>query len=1021
MKKFLVVLLACVMVFAFASTALAADTQLHFPDVADQSDVAQTAIYRLASLDVLAGYAEDGTFRPNGNITRAEFAKICDYLADKVGAVPTFAAMNSAFTDVKIGSWYNGYVIAAYEYNLVNGYTNGTFGPQKNITMAEAITMLLRVVGYTNELAGDWPYDYIAAAKDLDLLDDVNFVSSKIATRAEIAIMANAILDLTVVQYDPDSVSIIDSSNATKNQLSTKYLGYPALYTTVANATDFIALGYDVLKGSFDAYTVSDAIFEESFNGCYSESNGWGFENFDKYGKDELQLWFFDGEYDVPSEDDHEDMLGLDVAAKYYIQGANLYNVAGQMADLTINDDDEVLFADVTSSLVYADAVEVDGDEITADDTDYDYENYDGLEDYDNTDNEDIVYGKLYLNADGDCYFYKEYSVFEDDEFGIVEEVTKDYVLFHDLHHGREMDRIPVNEKLSAYNDYIIIRDGEEIEAADLKDGDTVYATCDIYDTKDKGRTVDLFIAYSPKEGQLTERTKKVMTIDDEDYRYWNAFLSRDNGESFDRYDFWNLEKDAFDVDATYAVSYGYCAIDYFSADLEAYAYGVVTDIDTDDDKITILNREGEEVTYEYDDDDFDFDSAFNNNEDEFELGDLVNLIIKDEKVIDWEEVTDFDPERPAERAEVTSKGMLQVETSFNNNIHDQRMKIASDADIFVVVPDFTVADTREETVTVNVGFTPTGDESATATFDGTLPSGTIVYDDSAIEETSRMNGLADAITAATDLHNGDSVGGINLGTITVTYATIGSTQYTIYTVTSVVTVNQGHNLQNTDIVFDDAKLYTLDELKDMAPFMSFEIMASETNSALEIEVLYLVSAYSLNGDFNIITKAYQNADGYKLDLFENKTVPVELEGAYNNWWDVPVFAATWFDSAADLSRVLFIADADGPAPQFDSPSRYLQYVTMGDGYWVSNSDLFVPGDSYTDLVWADLPGQPKQYVVTEDTIVYDMEENEEITDFDPRNYDDDDTDFLWVADDDNEGTLLYVLIWANGYDQMQP
>lgn len=1016
MKKFLVVLMACVMVFAFASTALAADTQLHFPDVADQSDVAQTAIYRLASLDVLAGYAEDGTFRPNGNITRAEFAKICDYLADKVGAVPTFAAMNSAFTDVKIGSWYNGYVIAAYEYNLVNGYTDGTFGPQKNITMAEAITMLLRVVGYTNELSGDWPYDYIAAAKDLGLLDDVTFVSSKIATRAEIAIMANAILDLTVVQYDPDSISIIENNNAAKNQLSTKYLGYDALYTTVSNADDFISLGYDVLAGSFDAYTLSDVMFEEYFDGCYTESHGWGFVDYGKYGQDELELWLFDG-YD--DEDFDYDYIGMELASKYYIQGANLFNIAGQMADLTVNDDDEILFADITSSLVFADEVEVDDDEITADDTDYDYETYDGLVDYDDSDNKDLLYGKLYLNADGDCYFYKEYSYFEDDEFGIVEEVTKDYVLFHDIYY-RGMDRIPVNEKLSAYNDYIIIRDGEEIEAADLKDGDTVYATCNIFDSKDDEYSVDLYIAFSPDEGQLTERTKKVMTIEDENYRYFNAFLSRDNGESFYRYDFWNLEKDAFDVDATYAVSYGYGAIDYFAADLEAYAYGVVTDIDTKDCEITILNRDGKEVTYEYDDDDFDFDYDLNDwNNDEFELGDLVNLIIKDDKVIDWEEVTDFDPIRPAERAEITSKNMLQVTTNINNNIHDQRMKIASDADIFVVVPEFTVADTREQTVTVKVRFNSTGDEMAVSgnynTSIGSV-SGITHTDTTAVEETSRMNALADAIEDYTSLFMGESIANIEFGQIGITYALNGTTPaYTIYEVESVVTINQAHNWFNTEIVFDDAKLYSLEDLKDMAPFMSFEIMVAETNSAMEIDVLYLVSALPINGQFNIITKAYQNAGGYKLDLFEDDTVPVELESAYNNEWDVPVFAATWFDSAADLSRVLFIADANGPAWQFDNPSSYIWYVTMGDGYWVSNSDLFVPGDSYTDLVWADLPGIPKQYVVTEDTIVYDMEENEEITEFDPRYYDED-TDFLWVADDDNEGTLLYVLIWENGY-----
>lgn len=71
MKKSLVFLLALVMVFAFATSAFAVE----YSDISDQSQLVQDAIYKLSALNIVQGY-EDGTWQPDANITRAEFAKI---------------------------------------------------------------------------------------------------------------------------------------------------------------------------------------------------------------------------------------------------------------------------------------------------------------------------------------------------------------------------------------------------------------------------------------------------------------------------------------------------------------------------------------------------------------------------------------------------------------------------------------------------------------------------------------------------------------------------------------------------------------------------------------------------------------------------------------------------------------------------------------------------------------------------------------------------------------------------------
>jgi len=98
------------------------------------------AISTLSNAGILDGY-NDGTFRPNAPITRAEFAKI---------AVSFFAYADeeykALYPDVPEGKWYAQYVEAATELGLINGYPDGTFRPDKTITRAEACTIVNRTI-----------------------------------------------------------------------------------------------------------------------------------------------------------------------------------------------------------------------------------------------------------------------------------------------------------------------------------------------------------------------------------------------------------------------------------------------------------------------------------------------------------------------------------------------------------------------------------------------------------------------------------------------------------------------------------------------------------------------------------------------------------------------------------------------------------------------------------------------------------------------------------------------------------
>ena len=162
---------------------------------------ANNAIYRLKSLGIMEGYP-DGTFGEDKTITRAEFAKLA-VTASGLGK----AALNeqkslSVFTDVESDYWANGWINVAVAQQFLKGDGDGNFRSEDIITQAEAITVLLRILGYNDHLPGRWPANYVAKAAQLGLLDKLMFLANSPATRAEAAVMISGLLDQVMVEYN---------------------------------------------------------------------------------------------------------------------------------------------------------------------------------------------------------------------------------------------------------------------------------------------------------------------------------------------------------------------------------------------------------------------------------------------------------------------------------------------------------------------------------------------------------------------------------------------------------------------------------------------------------------------------------------------------------------------------------------------------------------------------------------------------------------------------------------------------
>ena len=112
-----------------------------------RADWYNTAVSTLSSMSIITGYP-DGTFRPNAAITRAEFAAIAarfDSNGDKTTA---------KFSDIAT-HWAKDEISIAYNNGWINGYPNGTFGPQRDITRAETMTLVNRVLNRQPETEDD--------------------------------------------------------------------------------------------------------------------------------------------------------------------------------------------------------------------------------------------------------------------------------------------------------------------------------------------------------------------------------------------------------------------------------------------------------------------------------------------------------------------------------------------------------------------------------------------------------------------------------------------------------------------------------------------------------------------------------------------------------------------------------------------------------------------------------------------------------------------------------------------------
>ena len=168
-----------------------------FSDVPETSEH-YAAILWLEGRSVIQGY-EDGTFKPDQEVTRAEALKIV-LLGSGIEVPEVLGFDETYYSDIALTDWFTKYVVKATDMEIVKGYDDATFKPNQTVNLAEALKIIMQTNALTAETPlenpyvdvpfGDWYAGYAALAKTKYLIvadDEGKIHPEKAMTRGDLA------------------------------------------------------------------------------------------------------------------------------------------------------------------------------------------------------------------------------------------------------------------------------------------------------------------------------------------------------------------------------------------------------------------------------------------------------------------------------------------------------------------------------------------------------------------------------------------------------------------------------------------------------------------------------------------------------------------------------------------------------------------------------------------------------------------------------------------------------------------
>ncbi len=206
----------------------------------------------LSALNIMVG-DDDSNFHFDDNVTRAEMAKIAVASSSYKDTV-AIGLQFSPFSDVKGSFWGAPYIRAAVSAGIVDGFIDGTYRPNETVSYEQAVTMMLRVLGYTDsDFGASYPYGQLGTANSLKLTDGINGTIGAPMTRRDVAKLVCNALDTRVKSTGQDLI-------ATHN------CQFVEDVTIIASGLDDATLGKDEISTSAGKYRIDDS-FDDGYVG----------------------------------------------------------------------------------------------------------------------------------------------------------------------------------------------------------------------------------------------------------------------------------------------------------------------------------------------------------------------------------------------------------------------------------------------------------------------------------------------------------------------------------------------------------------------------------------------------------------------------------------------------------------------------------------------------------------------------------------------------------------------------------
>ena len=202
----------------------------------------EEAIEALGALEIMVGDAESGNFRPEEAIKRSEFAKVAVETMG-LGSVAQNSNQPTQFPDVVENHWANGYINVAAQQGIVIGDDEKNFRPDDSITYAEAMTILVRILGHepAAEAKGGFPTGYL-------VVGSANGINKNVSAGSNDKIVRGAVAQMTFNSLTVKMMEQVGFGDDARFEIVDKTLLEDVLDTKKINA-QLTAIGTSSLSG----------------------------------------------------------------------------------------------------------------------------------------------------------------------------------------------------------------------------------------------------------------------------------------------------------------------------------------------------------------------------------------------------------------------------------------------------------------------------------------------------------------------------------------------------------------------------------------------------------------------------------------------------------------------------------------------------------------------------------------------------------------------------------------------------